>query len=400
MIIVGTIVKISIFAAIILYLAVEKYLLDYWRDRTSVRICVTGTRGKSSVVRLVHAGLNQADTGFIGKVTGSRATYINPDGNEDKIKRRGPPSILEQRKLLLRAFRQETGGFVAEIMSISPENHLIEANRLLKPNYLVVTRIQKDHTFRMGKTKQEIAQTIGLTVSDQAKVLLSNRDLLRLAPEAFAGKDLEVVFPSDDLLPIAGRIMGKLPYFEFTENVILALEVCRSVGVEVDKAADAMAKTEPDLGSLRAWTLRGRKSTRPDIAVSAFATNNPASARHAFERISREISVDSLQITGILNVREDRGARSNQWISQLNSEFPIKFDRLIVTGTGANAVGRKLTNARFEARVTTEASPEEITKRATEGNSKGTLIFGFGNIKGGGEEMIGYWSRVGEAYGT
>jgi len=394
-------IQLSLLGVLLVYFAVESYLLNKWREGLKYRVCVTGTRGKSSVVRLIHAGLNVDEGGYIAKVTGTRASFLYPDGHEEEVGRAGPTSILEQRRLIRKAHVNGFSGFIAEIMSIAPENHMIEANKLLRPNYLAVTRIHEDHLFRMGDTKKKVGETIALTVPNEGNVILSNDDLTRYAPWAFAGNEVDVKVAGDDLAPYVEEITRSLGYFEFRENVRLALEVCRSLGVPVDEAVGRMKDVRPDPGALMAWRLSCGGAGKYYFLVSGFATNDPSSALEGFNRATGNLSSDLQSgVVGILNIRQDRGSRSAQWIDELNNGFPIKFKKLILTGTGPEAVAKRLKIDVPDLLVMKTSSPQEITRASTNDIESRSIIFGFGNVKGAGEELIEYWSSAGERYGN
>ncbi len=59
-----------------------------------LKIHVNGTRGKSTVTRLIAAGLRQASLPTVAKTTGSAARLIYPDGSETSWPRRGDGPIL------------------------------------------------------------------------------------------------------------------------------------------------------------------------------------------------------------------------------------------------------------------------------------------------------------------
>ena len=70
------------------------------------RIHVNGSRGKSSVTRLIAAGLRAGGIRTLAKTTGSAPRVIEMDGNDRVIHRLRSASIGEQVKLL-RAFAQK-----------------------------------------------------------------------------------------------------------------------------------------------------------------------------------------------------------------------------------------------------------------------------------------------------
>ena len=97
---------IGLLAAVLLflvYLFIERILLDRRLDSIPLRIAVTGTRGKSSVVRLLSSILRADVRTGLAKTTGSVPRYLLPDGSEVEVPRRGVPSIIEQKMLIKQA---------------------------------------------------------------------------------------------------------------------------------------------------------------------------------------------------------------------------------------------------------------------------------------------------------
>ncbi len=107
-----------------LFLLWERIVLHRAQRRIPLRIAVTGTRGKSSVVRLLASVLKQSGRTVIAKTTGSQAVILLPDGEQIELDRSVPPSILEQKQLIHRAARLKADCLVSEVMSLRPENHL------------------------------------------------------------------------------------------------------------------------------------------------------------------------------------------------------------------------------------------------------------------------------------
>jgi len=70
-------------------------------DKVPIRILVNGTRGKSSVTRLITGGLQAGGLRTLGKTTGTKPRYIYPDGSEIPIERVGRANIIEQLKVQL-----------------------------------------------------------------------------------------------------------------------------------------------------------------------------------------------------------------------------------------------------------------------------------------------------------
>src|SRR5437870_12875278 len=88
-------VILVLFGAVTLGLHVE------WRRHSQrlaavpLRIHVNGTRGKSSVTRLIAAILREHGISTLAKTTGTAARLIIPDGAERPVPRNGPPNLRE-----------------------------------------------------------------------------------------------------------------------------------------------------------------------------------------------------------------------------------------------------------------------------------------------------------------
>ena len=62
-----------------------------------VRVHVNGTRGKSSVTRLIAAGMRSGGVTTCAKTTGTLARMILPDGRELPVFRPAKANVIEQR---------------------------------------------------------------------------------------------------------------------------------------------------------------------------------------------------------------------------------------------------------------------------------------------------------------
>ncbi len=138
------------------YLAGERFLLKRRIRSVPLRISVTGTRGKSSVVRLLASVLREDGLRVVAKTTGSRATCILPDGSERNVPRRGMASIIEQKRFVQMAARMNADCLIAEIMSLHPENHIIESQVLIQPDVVLLTNVRVDHIDAMGSQEDQI----------------------------------------------------------------------------------------------------------------------------------------------------------------------------------------------------------------------------------------------------
>src|SRR5262245_8347115 len=89
-------------------------------NHVPVRIHVNGTRGKSSVTRLIAAGLRSGGKKVIAKTTGTEPRIILEDGHEVPIYRIGKPNIIEQLTIVRFAWERNAEILAIECMAVHP----------------------------------------------------------------------------------------------------------------------------------------------------------------------------------------------------------------------------------------------------------------------------------------
>ena len=383
-------ITLSVF---VLYLIYERVVLDRLRKSIPLVITVTGTRGKSTVVRLLASILRESGKVVLAKSTGSQAQYVLPDGTVESVARRGVVSILEQKKALKKAVMLKADCLVVEIMSIRPENHFVESQRILKPDIVLLTNIRRDHTEAMGEKEEEIARVHHLDFADGAEVYVSQECQRYLDPKTFQARSLRLNVVSRTQISDTTNQKSVPRRNEFPENLDLAAAVARRFGIDDAVIVGGIRNAIHDIGRLKIWTLQlGGKRI---FVVNAFAANDPDSTSKVLEKGHEILAGKAGVYTGLLNLRADRPDRTVQWIDALNSGMANEFAQLYVLGGHANVVKRKVDTTQTLALK----SPDIITQIVAEGMEEGGVIFGFGNIGGAGERLVEYWQREGKEYG-
>jgi poly-gamma-glutamate synthase PgsB/CapB len=361
------------------------------------RVVVTGTRGKSSVTRLVAAGLRAGGLRTWAKATGSAPSLIFPDGSEQRIRRRASPSILEQGRLLRRAAGEGAEAIVFEAMSIHPETQRAEGRLILRPRILAVTNARLDHLGGAVRERSDVARMLLLSAPPGCRVLVPEEELFPGLCEACERADAVLVPVGRDSFPESGALVGDMGYPEFAVNLRLALATCAELSVSGGAVLAAMRGCRPDLGRFRLLRFRGDAGEEV-LAASAFAANDPESTLRVLEAM--EAREDATPAPGrkvwILNVRKDRGERTLQWIDTLvewSRRACLPFEELLVIGDAAHgrAAARKLRKSGLDAEYLPGADPRRITARATRGSGR-NLLFGIGNIAGIGGALVEYWA--------
>ena len=129
-----------------------------------IRIHINGTRGKSSVTRLIGAGLREGGISTITKVTGTFPRLIIEDGTETYIHRKSSANIIEQLSIVKYAALRKAKALVMECMALQPQYQTITEKHMIRSNVGVMTNIRLDHVDVMGHTLPEIAETLGRTI--------------------------------------------------------------------------------------------------------------------------------------------------------------------------------------------------------------------------------------------
>lgn len=378
---------------LLVFLLGERTILERRLKKIPLRVCITGTRGKSSVSRLIAAALRQGGYRTLAKTTGSKPVIIFPDGAEKEIERRGPASILEQKKVVRRASRLGVQALVVELMSVQEECLRVESSCLLKPHLLVITNVRLDHLDLMGSTKSKIARALASAIRPDCTVFVPEEESY---PEftARAGKVRAKIVPVAQS-PLADGL-------EFPENVRLAMAVSGFVGLKEETASRGMAGARPDFGSLRLWKARLGTPSRTLTLVSGFAANDPESSLAVLSRVRTCIPWQGKKLVGLFNLREDRGDRSLQWLRALQDESWSSFEEIIFAGYYPHALNlKKRLESRVEARVLAcpEKHPAALMAGLVPEEGREAMIVGLGNMRGLGQALVEYWEKVGTPYG-
>lgn len=373
----------------LLYLLFERVLLDRRLESVPLRIAVTGTRGKSSVVRLLASILRADGRTVLAKTTGSEPRYLLPDGEEVAVRRRGSASIIEQKKLIGKAATLAADCVVAEIMSIHPENHFVEAHRLLRPHIVVLTNVRRDHTEAMGSTEEEAASVLSLGFAPGATIVVLKEE----SRAVFRARATEM---GGELIEVAGGPAGDLSWADFPENLDLAFAVGKQLGIAADVISAGVREAAADVGALRVWDVGSEDASKKCFAVSGFAANDPQSTLRLADRVRELLPSCPDRFTGLLALRADRGDRTLQWIEALRAGEIDCFERLYVVGTHAPAMKRWLP----EIHVLRERAPSEMMESVLAEAGDGTVVFGCGNFVGAGQRLVEHWERTGTRYGV
>ena len=357
-----------------------------------LRVHVNGTRGKSSVTRLIAAGLREGGIRTFAKTTGTLPRMIIHDGTEYPVYRQSKANIIEQVRIVAFAARNNAEALVIECMAIQPYLQSLCELKLVRATHGVITNVREDHLDVMGPEERDVALALLGTVPPGKKLFTCERDYPREFTEACAERGTElVVVPEEEVASVSEEDLHEFPYVEHRDNIALALRVCEAAGVRRDIALRGMKKAAPDMGAMSDLLLDffGRRIH----FVNGFAANDPESTGMIW-RMALDKHPDVSSRIMIVNSRIDRPDRSRQIGEAL--ALWTRADRYILVGSGSYFLVRYAVKAGIDARqfinaedLETEIIFEEILKYCT----KNTLVMGVGNIAGPGLELVTYFKN-------
>ncbi len=386
-------------ALLVIYLLAERFILSQNIRKISLRICVTGTRGKSSVTRLIAASLREAGFAVLARTTGSKSAVIFPDGKEEEIKRRGSPSILEGKKILKKGADLQAQFLVLELMSIQPECGYYESVQMFKPQILVITNARLDHLAQMGTSREDIARSFASSIPEEATVFVPQQEFFSVFKEVAERMNSTIIQVPGDSFSEYLQSKSDLPSFELEENILLALAVTEFLGMDKKAAVRGMAKARPDFGSLKIWTADLGSPPQSWHLVSSFAANDPESTKLVLSRFLKKKPFNGKKMIGLLSLRRDRGDRTLQWLKALKEGAFPEIQRFFFVGDHAHALKSRLKLTKEKKLfVSKSLKPQKIMEEISETVKEEALLIGMGNMGGVGKEIVGYWEKIGKPY--
>ena len=166
-------------------------------DAIPLRIHVNGTRGKSSVTRLVAAGLREGGLRTFAKTTGTAPRVIDSEGKDRIIHRLRLPSIGEQVRLLSYFASERPQAVVMECMAVQPQYQWIAEHQMVKSHIGVITNVRPDHLDEMGPTEDDVAYSLCNTIPVDG-ILITGEDQKKDILKEVASSNRSDLFFSDD----------------------------------------------------------------------------------------------------------------------------------------------------------------------------------------------------------
>lgn len=352
-------------------------------NQMEIRINVNGTRGKSTATRLITGILKEAGVKVVGKTTGTSARIIYWDKAEEPIKR-GPlgPNILEQKTVVKKAVKLGASAFVTECMAVNPDYQIVFQEKLVKANIGVIVNVREDHMDLCGPTLDFIAESFTATIPRNGTLVVADSQYNDYYTREARKRNSRIIIANEAEIPEG--YLEKFKYVIFPENVAIALAVAKALNIDKDTALRGILNAAPDPGALMIYPLDNKNMS---YFVNGFAANDPNSTRMIWEHITA-VGYPTKNPMVIVNCRPDRVDRTSQIAEDVLPNMDIGI--LVAMGQvvkpiteGVNA--KKIAPQKY---INAEGLPPREVYRRISSYFVDRMIFGIGNIHGGGEELV------------
>lgn len=277
------------------------------KNNAKYRALVTGSRGKSSVVRMLHAALSAHGLQTWSRITGVVPRELGPGGTRDILRSSG--AHVEEMSWWLQQLPPDTEAVVLENSAISEEFQGL-AGKWLQPDVTVFTNAVPDHQEAWGPTRQSAAEVLVGGLPRGGRVIVpSDLSRDRYLGRLFTDRSCEVVF-ADPVENVESDYRAA--------NMGLALAAATGLGLDSASAVQAMRATGQDRYDFRVVEHAGA-----ELAM-AFSVNDITSTRGLF----RSLRWPKEDTRLVFNHRRDRHARFRSFTDWL--KHPAWRDVLVI----------------------------------------------------------------------
>jgi poly-gamma-glutamate synthase PgsB/CapB len=353
------------------FLIVEAALLRRSVNDIPCRIIVTGTRGKSSLVKVLLAGIRKVEPAAWGKITGDVPSVLAPDGTASPIFRRGPAHLREQARFLVSCHRHRARCVVMESMAISPEAMGAEM-RLMRPSLVIVANVRDDHRETLGDEPDMQRAAYLESLPDGCTWLTRDKRLLEYAARSKR-------YPEPESIGEAGQMQATDQNNDAVSEILsTALAALDALDWNTEQSRKAVHDAAVNVV---APPRRVRFFGEEVILLDAFSANDTQSLDRLWSGWRLDLG-DLSDWSVLLNTRADRPLRTRQLCLWLAARRDI--DEVYVTGSHQAAAARLL--RKHNCRVTQLPADVAAVISGSVGPpdpaGSSRILVGVGNVQG------------------
>lgn len=259
---------------------------------------VTGSRGKSSIVRLLHTAMHAAGLQTYARITGVIPRELGPHGVRTISRSAG--AHVEEIRWWLKQLPVSARAIVLENSAINAEFQVL-AGRWLQPDMTVLTNTLPDHQELWGTSSASAAEVLVAGIPGDASLILPvGLEADKYLMDLLRRRRCQLIFTEP--VSAAGDSYRAI-------NVGLALATAENLGLAAAPALEAMLAMPSDRYDFHVARYGGA-----EVAM-AFSANDIHSTRHLF----RSLKWSPGETRVIYNHRADRPGRFKsfiEWLSQ------------------------------------------------------------------------------------
>lgn len=390
-------VLLIVFIIVSLYGVIEFALHQKRIFSIPIRIHINGTRGKSSVTRLIGAALREAGVKTITKVTGTYPRLILENGCEVAVYRKAEPNIIEQLSIIKFSSKRKAQAIVMECMAVQPQYQWVTETKMLHSTIGVITNVRLDHIDVMGYTLPEIADALGNTIPKNQNIFTAEKILFNKLKEIAEKRKSSIHLAEEN--QVTEDEMKGFSYIEHKENVALALAVSEHLGIDRKIALKGMYKAIPDAGALKRSIVNVFQ--KKINFFNAFAANDPQSTLMIWNKVKKEIGFRGVKII-LLNTRQDRLDRAKQLTGMIGTELNNEFDYLILIGQSAEVVEELAVSGGVKRNKIVNlgwTEPEAVFEAILAYTAEQSTVVAIGNMGGMGGKVADFFENRSVVYG-
>ena len=365
----------------VLYLFFEKINLDKNRKNLKYIIHINGIRGKSTVSRLIDAGLRAGGYKVFTKTTGTSPRIIDTNAKEFEINRQGKANIREQISVITWASKEKAEVLILECMAVKPELQYVCENKILKSDIVAITNVREDHLDEMGDSLDKIADSLSNTIPKKATFFTADKNYFNFFKNRCEDKNTRAF--------LSKNIKNEYWEIDFPNNIALAIDICKYLNVDEKIALEGMRTYHKDPGSLKVLTYLNKKNFRI-FFVNTLAANDPDSTEIILDRVSTKTYWNNERYL-LINNRADRLSRLEQFVT-FTIKFENKFNKILISGENKNLFYKYLLKNGMDKNRIIILLDEEYFENIEEDS----LIFAVGNICRLGKKLVDYFEERGE----
>ena len=365
----------------VLYLFFEKINLDKNRKNLKYIIHINGIRGKSTVSRLIDAGLRAGGYKVFTKTSGTSPRIIDTNAKEFEINRQGKANIREQISVITWASKEKAEVLILECMAVKPELQYVCENKILKSDIVAITNVREDHLDEMGDSLDKIADSLSNTIPKKATFFTADKNYFNFFKNRCEDKNTRAF--------LSKNIKNEYWEIDFPNNIALAIDICKYLNVDEKIALEGMRTYHKDPGSLKVLTYLNKKNFRI-FFVNTLAANDPDSTEIILDRVCIKTYWNNERYL-LVNNRADRLSRLKQFVN-FTIKFENRFDKILISGENKNLFYKYLLKNRIDKNRIIILSDEKYFENIEDDS----LIFAVGNICRLGKKLVDYFEERGE----